>query len=154
MTNIHIDGSINHPGCKCGVECEMPCWQRVGIAPACESCGCVAFPYDYSADPNDRADDFRAMPDIWPEILVRIPDAINDPTTTINGRGIAFTAAFLEEKFRKGEAEHDRGWLDMTREQIEHEITNEWADLVLYHAMLRARFPERDETVTEDTPPA
>jgi hypothetical protein len=44
--NIFIDGSANLPGCHCGDECGMPCWQRVGIAPACEACGCDALPID------------------------------------------------------------------------------------------------------------
>lgn len=29
--------------CRCTVDCEFPCWQRVGIAPACEGCGCPPF---------------------------------------------------------------------------------------------------------------
>lgn len=33
-----------HPqGCKCGRDCEFPCHQRAGIAPACPSCGCKPF---------------------------------------------------------------------------------------------------------------
>lgn len=37
-----IDGTATTPGCKCGPECEFPCWQRVGIAPPCKGCGCDA----------------------------------------------------------------------------------------------------------------
>ena len=44
--HIFIDGSANLPGCRCGDECGMPCWQRIGIASACESCGCDALPFD------------------------------------------------------------------------------------------------------------
>ena len=38
-----IDGTGITPGtedCKCGNDCEFPCWQRLGIAPCCGSCGC------------------------------------------------------------------------------------------------------------------
>lgn len=28
------------PGCKCGGQCEFPCWQRDGIAGPCTDCGC------------------------------------------------------------------------------------------------------------------
>ena len=46
MTGVIFDGSVNHPGCRCGDECGMPCWQRIGVAPACEQCGCDAFADD------------------------------------------------------------------------------------------------------------
>lgn len=36
---VFVDGSDNYPGCRCGDECSMPCWQRIGVAPACERCG-------------------------------------------------------------------------------------------------------------------
>lgn len=31
---------LEGPGCRCGGDCDFPCWQRVGIAPPCEVCGC------------------------------------------------------------------------------------------------------------------
>jgi hypothetical protein len=31
MTTVFIDGNLNVPGCNCTPECEMPCWQRVGL---------------------------------------------------------------------------------------------------------------------------
>ena len=40
---IFIDGTGVTPGsegCQCSNECEFPCWQRLGMAPACEACGC------------------------------------------------------------------------------------------------------------------
>lgn len=37
------DGSHNVPGCACGSSCQFPCWQRVGIADACEACDCLPF---------------------------------------------------------------------------------------------------------------
>ena len=33
-------------GCQCTTACTFPCWQRYGIAPACEVCGCQAFDID------------------------------------------------------------------------------------------------------------
>ena len=38
---IFVDGTACTPGCSCGNECEMPCWQRMGIAEVCGSCGCT-----------------------------------------------------------------------------------------------------------------
>lgn len=134
-----IDGRTNYPGCNCGNDCAFPCWQRYGTAPACEACACAAFAGDAPPDATDRADELRAMPDIWPVIAQHLADAAGDPVRQI-ADGLHVEHAALEEKYRKGEAEHDRGWLDMTRDQIEAEIVNEWLDLVLYHAMIRARF--------------
>lgn len=41
---IFVDGNRVTPGtekCKCGPECEMPCWQRIGLTdqPCCPDCG-------------------------------------------------------------------------------------------------------------------
>ena len=47
MSGMFLDGTGITPGtgeCKCGPDCEMPCWQRIGIAPACGACGCPPFP--------------------------------------------------------------------------------------------------------------
>ena len=30
--------------CRCTKACGFPCWQRVGIADACWTCGCPPFP--------------------------------------------------------------------------------------------------------------
>ena len=41
---IFIDGTGITPGtekCHCTSECEFPCWQRLGWAPACAECGCA-----------------------------------------------------------------------------------------------------------------
>lgn len=38
-----LDGNQNVPGCQCAGDCEMPCWQRDGIAEACPTCGCPPF---------------------------------------------------------------------------------------------------------------
>lgn len=39
-----LDGNRVTPGtekCKCGPDCEMPCWQRIGLTsqPCCPDCG-------------------------------------------------------------------------------------------------------------------
>lgn len=47
--DVFLDGTGVTPGtakCKCGPDCEFPCWQRLGIAPACGSCGCPSLPGD------------------------------------------------------------------------------------------------------------
>ncbi len=44
---IFMDGTRITPGtegCKCGPRCEHPCFLRIGIAPACQSCGCPPLP--------------------------------------------------------------------------------------------------------------
>lgn len=41
-----VDGTGITPGserCQCTSECEFPCWQRIGWAPACSPCGCPPF---------------------------------------------------------------------------------------------------------------
>jgi hypothetical protein len=55
-----IDGSDNYPGCRCGDDCAMQCWTRVGIAPACEACGCDPFPDD-TPKPVDVLDEARGI---------------------------------------------------------------------------------------------
>jgi hypothetical protein len=49
MRVIFLDGTGITPGsekCKCDSRCEFPCWQRIGWAPACPTCGCPPFPPD------------------------------------------------------------------------------------------------------------
>ena len=43
---IIVDGTLNYPSCKCGNDCEWPCWQRVGLTDdPCGPCGCKPFDY-------------------------------------------------------------------------------------------------------------
>lgn len=56
-----LDGTGVTPGteqCKCGPECELPCWQRLGWAPACSSCSCPSFP-DEPEDPRIAAEEYE-----------------------------------------------------------------------------------------------
>lgn len=76
---------------------------------------------------HDRANELAALPDLWP-IIQRY---------AINGY---FTDEELEAKFRAGEKEHARGWLKMTRNQLEDEIQAELMDMVIYRAMIEARW--------------
>lgn len=138
-TGVFVDGSSQIPGCNCGPECVMPCWQRIGTAPACDNCGCASF--DSPPDPADRAAEFWKMSDIWNEIVEHLPSARQVAMQTDHNAIDWFLEdGSLEQKFRKGEAEHGRGWLTMSREQLEREILNEWKDIILYTAMIRARF--------------
>jgi hypothetical protein len=45
MSGIFMDGPGITPGaenCKCGQDCEFPCWQRLGITDEpCGQCECV-----------------------------------------------------------------------------------------------------------------
>lgn len=78
------------------------------------------------------------MPDLWPEVERHVTIAVGDALAALTNTD--FEDSGLEAKFRKGEAEHGRDWLDMTREQLEREIAQEIQDLRLYFSMLRARF--------------
>jgi hypothetical protein len=61
VSGVFVDGSVNHDGCNCGDECSLPCWQRVGVAPACERCGCAPFAGDTPRPQRDAATDARAL---------------------------------------------------------------------------------------------
>ena len=82
--------------------------------------------------PHDRAEELATTTDLWLEVRENI----------IFGY---FTEAELEAKFRKGEAEHGRDWLRMTRERLEAEINDELKDLTLYQAMIDTRWPSTDD---------
>lgn len=48
---MFADGNHNVPGCKCGPNCEMPCWQRVGLTslaccPGCPDLETPEIPFD------------------------------------------------------------------------------------------------------------
>lgn len=44
--SVIVDGNMNYPSCKCGHDCEMPCWQLVGLSDEpCGVCGCEPFVY-------------------------------------------------------------------------------------------------------------
>lgn len=59
MGSLFIDGTGITPGtenCKCDMNCEFPCWQRLGIAEACSQCGCPPLPeYDTENTEQDEA---------------------------------------------------------------------------------------------------
>ena len=82
----------------------------------------------------DRANELAELADLWPVIQKH----------AINGY---FTNEELEAKFRAGEKEHARGWLKMTLEQMEAEIQAELKDMVIYRAMIDARWPMSDGIV-------
>ena len=81
---------------------------------------------------HDRAEELATTTDLWLEVRERI----------IFGY---FSEAELEAKFRKGEAEHGRDWLKMTRERLEAEINAELMDLTIYQAMIDTRWPSGDD---------
>lgn len=78
----------------------------------------------------DRARELADTPDLWIEVRQHLD-------------GFMFTDGELEEKFRRGEAEHGRDWLRMTKEDLEHAITEELMDMVLYRAMILTRWPDQ-----------
>lgn len=39
--SLFLDGQANTPKCHCGPDCEMPCWQLIGLTEdGCTACGC------------------------------------------------------------------------------------------------------------------
>lgn len=88
----------------------------------------------------DRADELARMDDLWPEIRHQITAAMGDAGLAVDRAWNDVHVGDLEDKFRAGEAEHGRDWLRMSRADLEREIRAEIHDLVLYHAMVRARW--------------
>lgn len=91
---------------------------------------------------RDRANELRELPDVWPEVEQHLGAAIHDAMAAAETAWLWMGTDMLEKKFRKGEAEHGRDWLKMRAEDLQREIEAELLDLVLYHAMRRARWVE------------
>jgi len=99
----------------------------------------------------DRADELKTMPDVWTEIQPHLDQAASDAISLVtffahdldDYLGPSLRLA-LELKFRNGEDEHGRDWLDMTRDQLDEELQNEIIDLIVYRAMILARWQQRD----------
>lgn len=89
----------------------------------------------------DCINELRAADDLWPLIAAEISAAQLDARRCVDDV-YDITLAEYEAKFRKGEAEHGRDWLRMTRADLEAEIRAEIVDLVMYHAMIRARWQQ------------
>ena len=101
---------------------------------------------------HDRARDLADKDDLWAEIRPFLVDASREACTHVTHFALDLEDHLaplyetdLKEKFRKGEAEHGRDWLGMTREQLYRELHDEIKDLVLYQAMILARFVDNLE---------
>lgn len=95
----------------------------------------------------DRREDLLAAPDIWLEVEPHLHEAAESASEhaqtfayDLRGEMAGSLIGRMEEKFRRGEAEHGRDWLDMAPEQLEREIVAEIQDLVIYYAMIKARW--------------
>lgn len=95
----------------------------------------------------DRREDLLESEDIWLEVSPHLHEAASAAIEhleayayDLGGEMAGSLIGRLEEKFRRGEAEHGRDWLDMAPEQLEREIVAEIQDLVIYYAMIRARW--------------
>lgn len=97
---------------------------------------------------HDRADELRMVDDLWPLIEQELDAAAASLPIYVasflelyrdqaTGQAVRVT---LQDKFRKGEAEHARGWLNMTRNDLSIECLAEIYDLIIYRAMIRARW--------------
>jgi hypothetical protein len=100
---------------------------------------------------RDRADELRGSRDLWPEIEQHLGAALHDAMDVTETAWLWMGTDVLEAKFRKGEAEHGRDWLGMSRADLKREIEAEVLDLVLYHAMQRARWAETSFISDRDT---
>ena len=87
----------------------------------------------------DRAQELARLDDVWPEVAKHLD-------------GFAFTDGELEAKFRRGEAEHGRDWLRMTKEDLEVAIQEELMDMVIYRAMILARWPDQSTSWNQHRP--
>jgi hypothetical protein len=81
---------------------------------------------------HDRAEHLATTIDLWSEVREHIVFGF-------------FTEAELEAKFRKGEAEHGRDWLRMSKDQLQGEIDAELMDITIYQAMIDTRWPSPND---------
>lgn len=81
--------------------------------------------------------ELRSRRDLWPIIEARIPEAIADAEYhMLHVLDHTDLMKHLERKFRKGEAEHDRDWVN--REDaytLINDAAEEVLDYILYQAM-------------------
>ena len=108
---------------------------------------------------RDRAAELWKTKDLWPEISRHLSDAARDAAEASRHFALDlddFLGLRLErelrDKFAAGEAEHGRDWLHMTRDELLAEIRAELMDLVLYHAMIRARWVDEPDFVCHVDP--
>ena len=106
---------------------------------------------------TDRADDLRFTVDLWTEIEPHITAAAADAIQQVKWFAMDLDdytgpsmRANLHDKFKRGELEHGRDWLDMSIEEFRQEIRDEVRDLVIYLAMRRARWVNTTDPGDED----
>lgn len=101
----------------------------------------------------DRAAELRELADVWPEVARHVRTSVWEAVVDFEARGMRFSLADFEEKFRRGEAEHRRDWLEQPLEWFGDAIGEEILDAVLYVAMRRARFaPNGPDTARAAAP--
>jgi hypothetical protein len=93
---------------------------------------------------EDKANELRNVEDLWPDIKEHIASAAVDAMMSLRSFSgsveHADVLADLERKYRKGDEEYNREWLNMSLADLEQEVYQELLDLVVYHALIRARF--------------
>lgn len=95
---------------------------------------------------EDQASELRPMDDIWPVIREELANASLDAQMSVRSmvgavQGLrSDVLKDLEAKYRKGDEEYNREWLNMSLADLEREVYQELLDLVVYHALVRARF--------------
>lgn len=97
--------------------------------------------------PTDKADELREVKDLWPliepligELTWTAAHMATDFAYALDGYHGGSMRSEMEAKFRKGEAEHGRGWLTMSEGDLQQEVQQELQDLVLYLCMMSLRF--------------
>ena len=82
--------------------------------------------------------ELREEQDLWPIVRERLLGQIGTlplERLRIDLANINLDEAEIEAKYRRGEAEHQRDWLDWKAEDFDAAIREELVDLLLYGAM-------------------
>lgn len=81
----------------------------------------------------------EAAPDLWSAIEPLIDDAREEARFIVGS--VEPLLCEIEEKYRRGEAEHGRSWTRYTAEDFDRAIAEELIDLIAYCAMREALYP-------------
>lgn len=77
-------------------------------------------------------------PDLWPIVREHLLEITQLPVVlNVAGHQVTVAEAEIEEKYRRGEAEHQRDWLEWQAEDFNVAQLEEAIDLLLYAAMRR-----------------
>lgn len=92
-------------------------------------------------------DDLRDADDIWPHLSAHIPEVIAELDEILHSITQRPNLHYeLEAKYKAGEAEHKREWLDWTSpDRFILESADEVLDLIVYQLMMLAWIDAQNE---------